>query len=41
MNLVDTILTGLVMLLGTEGVHYLMLERDLDEWKKMCWLRRN
>jgi len=41
MTLVDTILTGLVMLLGTEGEHYLILERDLDEWKIVGYLRRN
>jgi len=41
MTLIDTILTGLVMLLGTEGVHYLMLKRDLDEWKRVGYLRRN
>lgn len=41
MNLVDTILTGLVMLLGTEGEHYLILERDLDEWRRVGYLRRN
>ena len=31
MNLVDTILTGVVMLLGIEGVHYVILERDLEK----------
>ena len=41
MNLVDTVLTGLVMLLGTEGVHYVILERDLDEWERVGYLRRN
>ena len=41
MNLIDTYFTGLVMLLGTEGVHYLILERDLDEWRRVGYLRRN
>lgn len=41
MTLVDTILTGLVMLLGEEGKDYLILERDLDEWKLVGYLRRN
>jgi len=41
MNLVDTILTGLVMLLGDEDVHYVVFERDLDEWKIVGDLRRN
>ena len=41
MNLVDTVLTGLVMLLGTEGEHYVILSRDLDEWKIVGCLRRN
>jgi len=41
MNLVDTILTGVVMLLGIEGVHYVILERDLDKWKIVGYLRRN
>ena len=41
MTLTDTILTGMVMLLGTEGVHYVIFERDLDEWKSVGWLRRN
>jgi len=41
MNLIDTYFTGLVMLLGTEGVYYLILERDLDEWRRAGWLRRN
>lgn len=41
MTIVDTILTGLVMLRGTEGVDYLIFERELDEWKRMGWLWRN
>jgi len=41
MNFVDTYFTGLVMLLGTEGEHYVIFERDLDEWKIVGWLRRN
>jgi len=41
MIVVDTVLTALVMLLGDEGVHYLMLERDLDEWKVVGDQRRN
>ena len=41
MTLVDTILFGLVMLLGEEGKHYVIFERDLDEWTIVCWLRRN
>ena len=41
MTIVDTILTGLVMLKGTEGVHYVIFERDLDEWKVVGDQRRN
>lgn len=41
MTLLDTVLTGIVMLLGTEGINYLIFERELDEWKMMGWLRRN
>jgi len=41
MTIVDTILIALVMLKGTEGVDYVMLERDLDEWEIVGWLRRN
>jgi len=41
MTLIDTILTAVVMLLGIEGKHYLIFERDLDEWKIVGWLRRN
>jgi len=41
MNIVDTVLTAVVMLLGTEDVDYLIFERDLDEWKEVGWLRRN
>jgi len=41
MNFVDTVLTCIVMLLGTEGEHYVMLDRDLDEWKIVGHLRRN
>ena len=37
----ETTLTCLVMLLGTEGVHYVVFERDLDEWKIVGWLNRN
>ena len=41
MTLTDTILTALVMLRGTEGVHYVIFERDLDEWKVVGDQRRN
>ena len=41
MTLVDTILIALVMLRGTEGVHYVIFERDLDEWKVVGDQRRN
>ena len=41
MTLADTILTAVVMLLGKEGKHYIIFERDLDEWKLVGWLRRN
>lgn len=41
MNLVDTILIGFVMLLGTEDVDYLVLDRDLDEWAIVGYLHRN
>ena len=41
MTVIDTILTGIVMLLGTEDIDYLIFERDLDEWKRVGWLRRN
>lgn len=41
MTLIDTILTAVVMLLGTEDVDYVILERELDEWKIISWLRRN
>jgi len=41
MTLLDTILIGLSMLLGTEGVDYLIFERDPEEWERVGWLRRN
>jgi hypothetical protein len=41
MNVVDTVLTAIVMLLGTEGKDYLIFERELDEWKLVGYLRRN
>ena len=41
MTLTDTILLGLVMLLGEEGKHYVIFERDIDEWKIVGYLRRN
>jgi len=41
MKLVDMIFSGMVVLLGTEGKHYLIDGRDLDEWKTVGWLRRN
>ena len=41
MTIVDKVLTALVMLLGDEGVHYVIFERELDEWKRMGWLWRN
>jgi len=37
----EIVLTAIVMLLGTEGEHYLIFERDLDEWKIVGYLRRN
>lgn len=41
MTLTETILTGMVMLLGKEDVHYLILEKDLDEWNLVGWIHRN
>lgn len=41
MTLIDTILTALVMLKGTEDIDYVILERDLDEWKIVGDLRKN
>jgi len=41
MTFVDMIFLSVVMLLGDEGVHYVIFERDLDEWKNVGWLRRN
>jgi hypothetical protein len=41
MTLVDTILTALIVLLGTEDVDYFILERDLDEWSLVSWIHRN
>jgi len=41
MTIVDTILIAVVMLLGDEGVHYVMLERDPDGWKVVGDQRRN
>ena len=41
MTTVDIILTTLVMLLGTEGVDYLIFERDIKEWELVSWLHRN
>lgn len=41
LSVADTVLVTLVMLLGTEGIDYLIFERDLDEWKIVSWLRRN
>ena len=41
MTITDTIWTAVVMLLGTEDVDYLVFERELDEWKRLSWLRRN
>lgn len=41
MTIIDTVLIALVMLLGTEDVDYLILEKDLDEWKMVSRLRRN
>ena len=41
MTLVDTILLGLVMLLGEEGKDYIVLERELEEWLIVGYLRRN
>jgi len=41
MTIVDTVLTALVMLLGTEDEDYLIFEKDLDEWRIVGWLRRN
>jgi len=41
MTLIDTILTGLVVLLGTEDIDYVIFERDMDEWKNVGWVRRN
>lgn len=33
MTILETLLTGLVMLLGAEDVDYLIFEKDIDEWK--------
>ena len=41
MTLIDTILTGLIVLLGTEDIDYLIFERDTEEWEVVSWLHRN
>ena len=41
MNLVNYVFVALTMLIGTEGVEYILLERDIDEWQIVSWLRRN
>ena len=41
MTTINIILTALVMLLGTEGVDYLIFERDIEEWELVSWLHRN
>ena len=41
MTLIDTILTGLIVLLGTEDIDYLIFERDPEEWEVVSWLHRN
>jgi len=41
MNLVDTILIGLITLIGTEDIDYLIFERNPEEWKLVSWLHRN
>jgi len=41
MTVIDIILTGLVMLLGTEDIDYLIFERDIEEWELVSWLHRN
>jgi len=41
MGVVETILTALVTLLGTEDVDYLIFERDLEEWQLVSWIHRN
>lgn len=41
MTIVETVLIALVMLKGTEDIDYVILERDLDEWKIVGDLRRN
>jgi len=41
MTIIDTILTGLIVLLGTEDEDYLIFERDIDEWSILAWIHRN
>lgn len=41
LSVIDTVLTALIMLLGTEDVDYLIFERDMDEWQAVSWLHRN
>ena len=41
MTITETILTAVVMLLGTEDVDYVILERELNEWKRISEIRRN
>ena len=41
MSALDVILTGLVMLLGSEGEEYVVFERDGDEWELVSWVHRN
>jgi len=37
----DTIFIALIMLLGIEGKHYLIFERDIDEWSVLARMHRN
>lgn len=41
MTLLDTILIGLSMLLGTEDIDYFIFKRDPEEWERVSWLHRN
>ena len=41
MNIVDTVLTALVMLRGIEGEDYIIEDKNLDEWRVVGYLRRN
>jgi len=37
----ERILAGLVMVNGVEGVDWISIKRDLDQWALWLWKRRN